>query len=339
MVKAILMIVSLWVGTASATPPSFLDMSRWMEQLADTIQDRPLTGIFLPGSHDSATYKLEHKFGKNQDITSKLNSLRYALVGFGVTKVAQTWSQAQNRSISQQLEDGVRYLDLRFIYRDSKKQFYTVHGLYGPSLEDVLGQINQFLQHHPQEIIVIQVGDLRYMPHGDQDHHSLFAKFKEAFGDRLISKSDGLDLPIKALWSQGRQVVLIYKKDNIAAAYNEVFPRSSLDDYWANADNIATLKMKLDAHLKRRQFNPHQLYVIQSQLTPATNTITSSLKPFSKGYKSLRQMAAAVQKEFPHWLNEWHAYGPAIVLVDFINKEIAQQIVQLNMLQQPAKIA
>ncbi|MBW8308577.1 MAG: phosphatidylinositol-specific phospholipase C domain-containing protein [Candidatus Paracaedibacteraceae bacterium] len=339
MFKAVFMIVSLWIGVVSANPPPSLDMSRWMEHLADTIQDRSLTELFLPGSHDSATYKLEHKFGKNQDITSKLNTLRYALLGFGVTKVVQTWSQAQNRSIIQQLEDGVRYLDLRIIYRDSKKQFYTVHGLYGPSLKDVLSQINQFLHHHPQEIIVIQVGDLRYMPHGDNDHHALIAKFKEAFGNRLISKSDGLALPIKTLWGHEKQVVLIYKKDDIAAAYNEIFPRKSLDDYWANADNVSTLKIKLDAHLKGRQFNPHQLYVIQSQMTPATNTITASLKPFSKGYKSLHQMAAAVQKEFPQWLNEWHAYGPAIVLVDFINKDIARQIVQLNMLQQPARIA
>jgi hypothetical protein len=166
MLKSVMAVISLWVSVAAANPSPSLDMSRWMEQLADHIQERPLTSVFLPGSHDSATYKLEQKFGKNQDITSKLNALRYALVGFGVTRVAQKWSQAQNRSIIQQLEDGVRYLDLRVIYCASKKQFYTVHGLYGPSLKDVLGQVNQFLQHHPQEIIVIQVGDLRYMPQG-----------------------------------------------------------------------------------------------------------------------------------------------------------------------------
>jgi hypothetical protein len=64
-------------------------------------------------------------------------------------------------------------------------------------------------------------------------------------------------VPIKTLWSQGKQVVLIYKKEDIAASYNEIFSRKSLDDYWANADNVSTLKMKLDAHLQRRQFNPH----------------------------------------------------------------------------------
>jgi hypothetical protein len=74
-------------------------------------------------------------------------------------------------------------------------------------------------------------------------------------------------------------------------------------------------------------------------LTPATSTITSSLKPFSKGYKSLQQMAGAVHKEFPQWLNEWHAYGPAIIMVDFINKDIAQQIVHLNVVPSLAKTA
>ena len=45
--------------------------------------------------------------------------------------------------------------------------------MYGPSLKNVLGQITRFLQEYPREILIIQVGDLRYMPKGDADHKAL----------------------------------------------------------------------------------------------------------------------------------------------------------------------
>ena len=160
-----------------------------------------ITRIFIPGSHDSAAYSLEHKFGKNQNVTSKVNVLKYLLFGFVVTQVAHRWAKTQDRSILQQLEDGVRYLDLRVIYRDSKKDFYTVHGLYCPILDAILSQIETFLSENPKEIIVIQVGDLRYMPNGDDDHLTLIKKLKHKFGDRLASKSMPLDTPIKKLWN------------------------------------------------------------------------------------------------------------------------------------------
>lgn len=325
------LLVSSMIAQASAAG---IDTRNWMEQLAPYIEDRPITGIFLPGSHDSATYKLEDKFGKKQDITNQLNVLRYALVGFGVTKIARNWAKAQGRSVAQQLDDGVRFLDLRVIYRDSKKDFYTVHGLYGPSLNDVLSQINKFLQQNPKEIIIIQVGDLRYMPQGDKDHHALIARLKSVFGDRLVSKSMGLSQPIKTLWEQGKQVILVYNKSRIANQYEDIFPDNKINSYWTNTDNLSGLKNKLDKHLSNRKINLNEIYIIQSQMTANTDTIKSGLIPFSKGYKSLKDMAEAVYKELPGWLGEWHKKGPAIVLLDFTTQDTSKQIIALNLLQQ-----
>lgn len=119
----IIILMGVLVNISFANQLDYIDTKQWMKQLSGYIYDRSLGQLYLPGSHDSATYKLEHKFGKNQDMTSKLNALKIIGVGYAVTSIAEKWCQAQDRSITQQLEDGVRYLDLRVIYRDSEKRF------------------------------------------------------------------------------------------------------------------------------------------------------------------------------------------------------------------------
>lgn len=312
-----------------------INTKRWMEQLAPYIQEQPITRIFIPGSHDSAAYSLEHKFGKNQNVTSKVNVLKYLLFGFVVTQVAHRWAKTQDRSILQQLEDGVRYLDLRVIYRDSKKDFYTVHGLYCPILDAILSQIETFLSENPKEIIVIQVGDLRYMPNGDDDHLTLIKKLKHKFGNRLSSKSMPLDTPIKKLWEQNKQVILIYNDHKIAQKHDFIFSKDTIDSYWANSDNLLDLKKRLDDNLNKRIQRLDQLFVIQSQMTANTNIIFTSLKPFSKKYKSLKKMADSVEERLSLWLKEWYQHGPCIIMLDFTSKHTSEQIIRLNLPHQP----
>ena len=62
--------------------------------------------------------------------------------------------------------------------------------------------------------IVIQVGDLRYMPHGPKDHQELISKLRRAFNTRLVT-NDEVDAPLSELWKNKRQVLLIYKNQQI----------------------------------------------------------------------------------------------------------------------------
>ncbi len=305
-------------------------LSDWMGDQANLIGNNPLNGIFIPGSHDSATYRLEQKFGKNQDLTSKLNVLRYFLVGFAVTKIAEKWAQAQNLSIYEQLLNGVRYLDLRVIYRDSKKDFYIVHSLYGPSLDEVLQQIVSFLEKNPREILIVQVGDLRYMPQGQKNHVDLISKIKGRLGKWLVLNSiDSLNKPIRELWDANQRVVLIYNQNDIANQ-SKLFSQRVIDSFWANADNLADLKTKLDNHLQGRSRSDKNLYVIQSQMTPTTETIKKGLRPFYKGYRSLKDMASAVDQYFDQWLVDWSNHKPSIIMTDFCNAEKSAAIIALN---------
>lgn len=310
----------------------------WMTVLAENIEHKPLNQLFLPGSHDSATYSLENTFGKGQDFSEKINLLKGVGVGFVVSSIAKDWAQAQNRTIYQQLNDGVRYLDLRVIYRDSAKDFYTVHGLYGPRFSHVLGQINQFLRENPKEILVIQIGDLGYMgpPESEAQNHLKLAQLIEnSFKNNLISKSEISDASatVSEIWSLGKQVFLIYKDKKIAKTIDGFWhKRTSIDDYWANQEQPEALKEKLDKHMAKRKNhdNGTKFFVTQSQMTPSTETIAQGLIPLGKRYRSLKDMAKDTMKYFPKWLDNWSNKNPNIIILDFVNNESSKMIYMLN---------
>ena len=104
----------------------------WMKELPD---DRVISEILLPGTHDSATRNVQLPY----------------------------FSKCQNLSIREQLDAGFRYLDIRLAL--SEDGVKLVHGFtdctesFGPfaktlMLSSVLSDCYDFLQEHPTELIV-----------------------------------------------------------------------------------------------------------------------------------------------------------------------------------------
>lgn len=322
-----LFIFNLVIGSAYA------QNADWMKDYSQYIKNKPLKDIFIPGTHDSAAYNLENTFGRGQDFPHKLNILKIIGIGYVVTKVAKNWTKAQNRTIYQQLEDGNRFLDLRVVYRKSKKKFYTIHELYGPKLDFVLDQINEFCEKHPKEIVIIQVGDLRYLsPHGQGSEKELIQKLKDNFKDKLVPKSLGPNATIEELWKHNKQVVLIYDHSNVVKGDDLIWARDAyLESYWTDTQNTMELKKKLDKHLEKRStFYGNKLYVVQSQLTANTQMIKKSLNIFSKSPKSLLTLAKQVRPELKEWLDEWKNKKPNIIITDFADSKSAELILKLN---------
>lgn len=148
------------------------DLSTWMS--APEIQAKTLGQIKLPGTHDSATYGLSSTLSQISypDIqilwnlspqtapvdgtwpvtfpptaTSPLY-LGPALYAFVMNMVNST-ACTQDLSILQQLQFGIRSLDLRVYYDTRDGNFYTQHALRGPLFSDVLSQMQAFAQANP----------------------------------------------------------------------------------------------------------------------------------------------------------------------------------------------
>jgi 1-phosphatidylinositol phosphodiesterase len=114
-------------------PP--IDLPRWMARLAD---DAPLSSMTIPGTHDSGA--------------------RFGGVAPVVDFVTALWVQCQNWTVTQQLNAGVRFLDVRC--HTEPDGTLRIHHLFIDeqlSLTDVLRECVAFLAANPTEALLMRV--------------------------------------------------------------------------------------------------------------------------------------------------------------------------------------
>lgn len=107
----------------------------WMSNT--NVQRRRLFNLTLPGTHNSGSY----------DFVGE-----HAIVGVGLA----FGIQCQHLSIDRQLELGIRAFDLRISWSFKDDLLYCSHGILTVPLQDVLGQMEAFLESRTKEVIVIQ---------------------------------------------------------------------------------------------------------------------------------------------------------------------------------------
>jgi hypothetical protein len=155
--------------------------SRWMS--TPKIQSKTLSQIKIPGTHNSGSYGLTRKLAEiiygnikflwslSADTAPANGQLPFNKDKIYVGRILLDYildtalriSISQNRTIRQQLDDGIRFFDLR-IYYDTDGSFYIQHGLRGPELNDVLRQVKSFLDIHSTsgELIFLSISHTNF---------------------------------------------------------------------------------------------------------------------------------------------------------------------------------
>lgn len=115
-----------------------MSLSNWMAGIPDS---RSLSDIAMPGTHDTATYDLGAL-----GLVTKLNIIAWRAMRF---------AQTQSKTVREQLDLGVRFLDLR-IMPDGKGGFDMYHGAVslGSDFNTILGDIEAFLKANPKETVL-----------------------------------------------------------------------------------------------------------------------------------------------------------------------------------------
>ncbi|XP_066209153.1 PI-PLC X domain-containing protein 1-like isoform X4 [Saccopteryx leptura] len=112
----------------------------WMSALCPRLWDVPLHHLSIPGSHDTMTYSLNKKSPISRTESPLLQLLAKALPCI-TRPVVLKWSVTQELNVTEQLDAGVRYLDLRIAHmlEGSEKNLHFVHMMYTAVLvEEVL---------------------------------------------------------------------------------------------------------------------------------------------------------------------------------------------------------
>lgn len=98
-----------------------MDLSNWMGHMPPSFYRRKINEVIIPGSWQSSAYQ------------------------------SNLMKQCHAKSLAQQLVAGIRYLDLRVIFRDKK---YYLSSL---PLTDALVQITTFCYSHPNEVLLVNL--------------------------------------------------------------------------------------------------------------------------------------------------------------------------------------
>jgi hypothetical protein len=253
----------------------------WMSEIYANNPNKPLRQIIIPGTHDTGTDRMTS--------SSQLSSTMDGIVKIAPRGALVTWSKTQDRTMHQQLNDGIRYFDLRV--ENTPQGWMTYHGLLSNYLTDMLEQLARFVENHPREIILL---DFQALANFNNDMTALITYLEEhpVLGPRVASWGEfGPKVRIGELWDADKSIIPMFSQrrvrfpDGHYGDSNFVWPRV-LQNPWSNTRHTAKVEEDLLNGIRQR---PDDIfYVSQGVLTPDAHVVTLG---WFQGITSLKDMA------------------------------------------------
>ena len=280
--------------------------------------------IFLiSGTHDSAGSSISIQNDISPDTSEEVKAA-ISFMGDCGKEIIYRWSVTQNLTITQQLNHGIRYFDLRVALHKKKGTFNYVHGLYGAEVKPILEEVNTFLDAHSQEVVILDFNHFYDME--ESDHHKLLGIITDVFGAKLCPLLNMESVTLEMLWENQLQVLVFYQNDAVKENL-QFWPANAIRSPWANTTNISDLMSFMDKHYKEGRV-ADIFYVWQGVLTPGTNTVLMHL------CSSLKDcLCNKVPPLFVPWLKDKHIgkNGISICIMDFAESlEFIQTVISLN---------
>ena len=210
-------------GTATATAaPRPLAASDWLAGIANAT---PVQRLTLPGTHDSGA--------------------RYG----------GPWTECQNTTIADQLNSGIRFLDIRC--RAFEGAFPIHHGAFYQHLnfDDVLTACRTFLTAHPSETVLMRVKQ-EYSEESAAEFRRIFDTYLDGKGWRPLFR---LDATLPTLGEARGRVVLLADSDNMPGVrYADARLFDIQDDYMAEPFGKWP---KIQAQFRKAAAQPGKLFL------------------------------------------------------------------------------
>ena len=201
---------------SSATTTKLLPTcGMWMEHYSSLLGKLTIAEMTLPGTHNSGTYR-------------------------PVFTVGAPWIRTQELSLAQQLNSGVRCLDLR-IGQNHPGDYILCHDKWRTSysLSQAMKEVTQFIDSSTKEIVVLDFHRFVNFGHESYDYSQLKQQIASALSGYCMLQSRASDT-LGAIWSSGGQ------KERIVVAWNTSNPDSYMwpgveQRWYSNADTLRKL--------------------------------------------------------------------------------------------------
>ncbi|KOC59583.1 PI-PLC X domain-containing protein 3 [Habropoda laboriosa] len=289
------------------------ELEYWMTQLPESLKNVPIIHLAIPGSHDTMTYTIKRHSDVGPDEPRYIRVLgRYC--SFVSKPIIFNWSITQDENIVDQLDNGIRYLDLRVATKPTDGYIYFVHGLYGSKIYQPLQEIAEWLSSHTTEIVIVDFQ--HFHSFSETNHGHLVETIFRTFQAKLCPVASSFDhITLNWLNSGKYQVILIYR-NAYAQNYSNLWPSDLWRTTWPNTVRVNELLDFLDVELKMRPLDIG--FVSQCLLTPDIPYVLKHLCGTLQGH-----LVPQCQKAILSWINKKRPGrgGLNIVIADFISDD------------------
>lgn len=317
-----------------------------MQNLPSEAKMLPLNRLLIPGTHDSGTVRLDFSRPIGAGIWFKAANVAARILPC-VGGVIKDWTVTQQWEIAGQLEQGIRFFDLRVDYYSGNNQFYITHTFTACPLQKVINAFKDFLSETEQEVLLLEISPEWYGR----------ARMTPAINDRLLSlirqelgnwlcppEKNGLwdSITIEALARKGKRL-LVYFSGQTHTVFDFLWNPAQLHIPWNNTSTVQVQEAGLVNNLASMVRSDSELNGLYFTLTPQTQDVVQDVArriftPCCYQPKSILSLTRSIQGYLDCFIEghrEEIKSKNALFITDFPTEEFIQKVIDLNKRSNP----
>ena len=186
--------------------------ANWMAKLPGHLR---LSELSLPGTHDSMAIDGAWAFDGAQ-ASASLAALAVgqvlgplgALLGIITYETANDIISTQSMSLYRQLRSGIRVLDIRARHIENRFDIHHGPAYLGKNFDDVMIDVSDFLDAHPNEMILMRVKNEHTMKDNTRSFFDTFESYMQDYGDYVWQPIDTNDNNPRLARVRGKVVII-----------------------------------------------------------------------------------------------------------------------------------
>lgn len=309
-----------------------IDRTAWMSD-NEALRKRPLCEICLPGTHDSGAYRLSPpKISDNEILhlwqETAFNIHRYIEGPHDEIEtlshdLLKDWGITQTHNIHFQLENGIRFLDIKPYCNQDK--FNIHHALTGPDMRDILQQIALFVKNSPKEMIVLYIS--HFSNFTNDDHQRFIQLIKDILDPWLYHthQPNLAEVTLEEITPNSSSVLVLYHDEYITinSASGIHHPPAMLYES-SSSPSFKTMKQDQLSKLKANANIPDSFFVLNWVLSPNKETLIkdAELRMLPLEHHSDRQIESQrANTRLPLFIQEYGThYRINVINTDFFQE-------------------
>jgi len=301
-------------------------MKNWMSDLGEKISNINIFDLIIPGTHNSGSYSITSTSDYSHDAPPFITSIPLAFSAL-LKPLSSSWSVCQHKTIFEQLQSGIRYLDLRICYNDDTLNYHVCHGLFGCEIDSILFDIKTFITENTKEILFISFSHVHNFT--NERHVEFIDKVIEILCRQKLIEDN---LKLGSIWEKGQQVVVGYPAEFSPSCFWGTY--AQFNTFWPNVANPSLLIPSLTDTLSTMRRDRSFPFVLQGIVTPDTNCIVGGFfNPLAP--RNLFDLVSGSSREVVKFLKSTKKDSQIsninIVTVDFFHiTDFVETLVQMN---------